>query len=293
MLQPFQYYKPVEVDEAIDMLTDFGERAKIIAGGTDLIVQLKEKFLSPEILIDISGILELKKLERQDQDVFVGAAVTMTQIGNWLDLREFRALAEGAFSVGSYQVRNIATIGGNLCNAVPSADTAPPLIALKARFHLKGPGKKKRIVEAEHFFRGPRKTILEADEILTGISLSSSNPYQVSRYIKYGPRNGMDLALTGVAVAAVFNNLEQVEHVRVALGAVAPVPLRVKAIEEFLVGKHLTEDVVRECASLAEKASCPISDMRASSAYRKELVGVMTKRALLDCKSQWKRRCAE
>lgn len=148
------------------------------------------------------------------------------------------------------------------------------------------------MVEAEHFFRGPRKTILEAGEILTGITLPVKT-HQVSRYLKYGPRNGMDLALTGVAVSVAFNSLNQVAHVRVALGAVAPVPLRVKAIEDFLVGKHLTEGTAGECACLAVEASRPISDMRAGADYRKELVGVLTKRALLDCRDQWERGCAE
>jgi carbon-monoxide dehydrogenase medium subunit len=287
LLRPFRYRKPFTIEETLKGLLEYGDRAKVVAGGTDLMVQMKQGLLSPQILFDISRIGELRKIEERDDGVYIGAAATMAEIGAWFNSRAgYRALLDGVNSVGSRQVRNVATIGGNLCNAVPSADTAPPLIALQAELQLVGAGGGSRRIGAEQFFRGPRETILATGELLTGIILPPLNPRQRSRYLKLGPRNGMDLAIVGVAVSVTFNEANQVDGVRMALGAVAPVPLRVKSIEDYLVGKHLTEETAEECGRLAQEACSPISDLRASADYRREMVAVLTKRALLECVRQ-------
>jgi CO/xanthine dehydrogenase FAD-binding subunit len=276
-LQPFNYLRPSSLSEALKLLGNYGKEAKVLAGGTDLIVGMKEKGLSPGYVIDIKGIKGLDGISYDPKEgLWIGTLATMNEVNASSCIREhypFLSLAAG--EVGSVQVRNRATIGGNLCNAAPSAETAPALLCLDAVLTVAGP-KGERAVEIEEFFQGPGMTVLDG-EILTGIRIPPVPRKGI--YIKHSPRNAMDIAVIGVA-AAVTPGQGGWKEVRIALGAVAPTPIRVREAEELLLKKGRVKEAIEEAGRIAGKAASPIFDVRASAEYRREMVGNLVKRAL-------------
>jgi carbon-monoxide dehydrogenase medium subunit len=195
--------------------------------------------------------------------------------------KKYPFLAQSAAEVGSIQIRNRATIGGNTANATPSADTAPSLIALNATAKIAS-ADRERTVLLEEFFRGPGQNVMSVDEILTEITLPKTDPQLVGEYIKFSPRDMMDLAYIGVAVAYNLGSDKKCDGVRIVLGAVAPTPIRARKSEALLEGKILTEEFAAKVGDEAARESKPISDVRSSADYRRAMVGVMTKRALLN-----------
>ena len=278
-LREFEYSQPSMLQEAILLLEKYGEEAKILGGGTDLFVAMKERGLSPRYLIDIKNIPDLEYIRYDEEEgLRIGALTTIRQIETSVLIRErFLPLAQAAKLLGSVQVRNRATIGGNLCNAAPSAETAPALLVLNAKVKVVG-SKGERTLPLEQFFRGPGLTVLQK-EILTEITVPPLSSPIRGVYLKIGRRRAVDLALVGVAVAAAIEG-EQWTDVRIALGAVAPTPMRARGTEKVLEGKRTDAALMQEAGQIASEEARPISDIRASAWYRKELLKVLLQRAL-------------
>ena len=281
-MRNFEYYSPVTLKAGLTLLAHYGEQVKVLAGGTDLIVQMKAGKVSPAALIDVKKIAELNRLEWNSQDnLFIGAAVPLSRVAAWPELKtQFRLLYDACAMIGSFQLRNRGTVGGNICNAAPSADSIPPLLCLGAKAQVAS-SINMRKVPLEDFFIGPGKTILTPTELLIGIEVPAPSARSAGAYLRHTPRVDMDIAVAG---AAVFLTLEDETSVckeaRIALGAVAPKAIRVPIAEAVLKGKVLTNQTISEAAAIAAETAKPIFDVRGSAEYRKELVKVLTSRAL-------------
>jgi aerobic carbon-monoxide dehydrogenase medium subunit len=276
----FELALPNSVAECLALLAARGGEAKLVAGGTDLLPQLKNGLLRPAWVIDLSAVAELRGLAGDDgQGLRIGAAVTARELE--LDTRvraRYPALAESGAMVGSVQVRNLATVGGNLCNAAPSADMAPPLVALDAEAVIAGPAGRRR-VPLDAFFLGVRKTVLAPDELLVELSVPSPGPRSGGCYLRHTPRRELDIAVVGVASQLTLSD-GVCAKARIALAAVAPTPVRAPAAEEALVGQPVTPAQIERAATLAVEAARPISDQRGSADFRRHLVRVLTRRTL-------------
>ena len=280
-LPAFEYHTPSTVSEALDLMTRFMGRARFIAGGTDLLIAMKNREATPEHLISLSGIRAMKGLSYNGQ-LRIGAFTTLAEIERFEPVKkEFLPLRDAVYVMASSQVRNLATIGGNLCSAVPSADTAPPLIALNASLTILGPSGERKVT-VEDFFTGPKQTVLKANEIVTTITIPKPEAGASGCYLKLMRRHAMDLALVGVAACLKLDANKVCTEARIALGAVAPTPIRVPEVEAQLVKKELGEAVVAEAAKIAGTQCRPIGDIRASLEYRCSMVEVLTRRAIME-----------
>ena len=280
--ESLEIFQPSSVKEASEILWDRGHGGHFLAGGTDLIIAIKEKGLAPTYLVDLKKIPFLSDIREQpDGGLSIGALTTMRQLETSPIIgRRLPFLAQSAAEVGSIQIRNRATIGGNMANATPSADVAPALLALEAKARVAGRSGE-RVMELEQFFRGPGETVMESGEILLEILIPPIPEGLLGEYIKFSPREMMDLATIGVAVTLVLNG-KRCEQVRIALGAVSPTPVRARKGEAVLSGQILTEELAEKAGHEASTECKPISDVRSSADYRKEMVRVNTKRALLN-----------
>ncbi len=280
--ESLEIFQPSSVNEASEILRDRGPGAHFLAGGTDLIIAIKEKGLAPKYLVDLKRIPSLGDIREQpDGGLSIGALTTMRQVETSPIIgRRLPFLAQSAAEVGSIQIRNRATIGGNMANATPSADVAPALLALEAKARVAGKSGE-RVMELEQFFRGPGETVMELGEILLEIIIPPIQAGLVGEYIKFSPREMMDLATIGVAVTLVLSG-KRCEQVHIALGAVAPTPMRTRKAEAVLLGQILTEELADKAGHEASKECKPIGDVSSSADYRKEMVRVNTKRALLN-----------
>lgn len=278
----FDYASPASLAEALGLLAGHGDRARLLAGGTDLLVQMRAGRRTPEIVIDIKNIAELNELSYDaSSGLTLGAAVPCYKIyGNAEVAAAYPALDDVASLIGGTQIQGRASIGGNLCNAAPSADAIPALIALKAKCRVAGPDGEREIA-VEDFCTAPGKTVLAANEILVSILLPPPSANQGARYIRFIPRNEMDIAVAGAGVSVELEN-GNFRGARIALASVAPTPLYVKAAGDFLAGKPVSDDNVEQAAAIARDAAKPITDMRGTVAYRKHVTGVLTRRALHD-----------
>ena len=280
--EPFDFYQPTTLKEASRLLKDNGPGGRLLAGGTDLVIALKEKGLLPKYLVDLKRVPGLTGIrENSGGSITIGALTTMREIEiSPLITERFPFLAQSAAEVGSIQIRNRATIGGNMANATPSADTAPALIALNATAKIVGLNGE-RLVTLEEFFKGPGQTVMCAEEILTEIDIPKTGPRLVGEYIKFSPREMMDLAYVGIAVAYNLND-KKCDGVRIILGAVAPTPIRARRAEAVLEGQSLTATLAEKAGQVAAEEAKPISDVRSSADYRRAMVGTMTTRAILN-----------
>lgn len=281
--EPFEFYQPTTLQEASRLLKDKGDGGRFLAGGTDLVIAMKEKGLLPKYIVDLKRVPNLSGIrENADGSITLGALTTMYEIETSpLIKKKFPFLAQSAAEVGSIQIRNRATIGGNMCNATPSADTAPALIALNATAKIAG-GAGERTMNLEEFFKGPGRNAMDPGEILTAITIPKTGPHLVGEYIKFSPRDMMDLAYIGVAVVYDLGSDKKCTGVRIVLGAVAPTPIRARNSEALLEGQILSEDLATKVGDEAAREAKPISDVRSSADYRRAMVGVMTKRAVLN-----------
>jgi aerobic carbon-monoxide dehydrogenase medium subunit len=281
--EPLEMYQPTTLQEASRLLKDKGAGGRFLAGGTDLVIAIKEKGLIPKYVVDLKKVPGLSGIrENADDSITIGALTTMREIEtDSLLNKKYPFLCQSAAEVGSIQIRNRATVGGNMANATPSADVAPSLIALKATAKIVSAAGE-RTVPLEEFFRGPGQTVMTSDEILTAITLPKTGPQLVGEYIKFSPRDMMDLAYVGVAVAYNIAADKRCSGVRIVLGAVAPTPIRARNAEALLEGQLLTEELAAKVGAEAAQESKPISDVRSSADYRRAMVGAMTKRALLN-----------
>lgn len=279
-LPKFDYILPKTLEEALKYLNKYKEGARILAGGTDLIPQLKKRELkAPEYLIDLKGIRELNKISYGREGLKIGALVTMNAIAESPVVRDkYPILVQAASGMASPQVRNRGTFVGNICNAVPSADSAPALLALQASVKIRNV-RSEKIIPLEDFFTGPRKTLLKPNELVLEIIVPKPAKETKGVYLKLSPRHSMDLAVVGVAAVGTFKN-NVCKDLKLALGAVAPTPIRVPLVEQSLLNKHVTPGLINEAAKMASTQCSPIDDHRASREYRCDMVYALTRRAL-------------
>lgn len=276
----FQYLEPKTIDEAVSLLNKYDGRARLISGGTDLMVKMKNKVIKPDYIIELENIprLDYIKLNKKN-GLAIGALTRISSIENSPAVKKsYPLLAYAAGKLGSMAIRNMATIGGNICNAAPSAEMAPALLCLGGRVKIVGP-EGEYVASVEEFFAGPGKTVLGRGEILVEIQVPPPAPDAKAIYFKHSPRGGSDLAIAGVAVVADMDG-NTVKDVKIALGAVAPTPIRAMKAEKVIRGKNLTDALINKCARTAAEETCCISDVRASAEYRREMVEVFTRRAL-------------
>lgn len=279
ILRKFEYLKPNSSEETVSFLTKYGEKAQILNGGTDLIVGMRDKIIQPEYVVDIKAIPHLNKVTYSEQEgLVIGATVTLNEISDSKIVQDhYPILAEACKTIGSYQVRNRATLVGNICNASPSADTAPPLLVLDAEVNIIGPAGEKT-VPLNKFFMGVKKNILKKGELVTSVTVPPVEDEWTGVYLKQGRRKDVDLATVGVAVVCIR------DEIRIALGAVAPTPVRAFKTEVLLKGKAIDESLLEEAGESALTEVSPISDVRSSKEYREEIIKVLLKRAILQVK---------
>ncbi|WP_214659302.1 FAD binding domain-containing protein [Candidatus Formimonas warabiya] len=277
-MKAFDYFKPKDISEAMALKADKKE-SFFLAGGTDLFVKMKNGALTAQTVIDIGELDSLGGIHEDEREMIIGAACKVSEIEKSDHIRgKYAALAGAAHSLGSLQVRNLATIGGNICNASPSADLLPALLVLNAKMEIIGP-RGIRLVPAEEFFVGPGATILERGELLKSIRIPLlSREKAATVYLKHTLKRSMDIAAVGVAI--LVEDKEVVNNCRIALGAVGPTPFRVYEAEKHLLDKKLNGEVIAQAALLCKEACKPIDDVRTTAAYRKTIVEVLAKRGL-------------
>ncbi len=273
------YFTPTSLETALQILAQYRGQARIIAGGTDLLIELERKVRTPHVLIDITRIPGLDEITSSDRQIHLGPLVTHNQVaGSALCVEQAYPLARACWEVGAPQIRNRGTVSGNLITASPANDTITPLWALGASVTLTSV-RGERTLSFPEFFRGVRKTAMEPDEILTRIGLPAMKPTERGTFIKLALRRAQ--AISVVNVAAVVGLADgHVTEARITLGSVAPTIVHAVHAESFLGGKPLTGDIIAEAGQLAASDSRPIDDIRGSADYRREMVRVMTMRAL-------------
>jgi CO/xanthine dehydrogenase FAD-binding subunit len=284
MMNEVQYFDPKSVEEALQTLKEYGSSAVLMAGGTDLILDVLKRGKARGHIINLSNIAELAFISNDD-GVQIGAGTIFRKIGNSPLLRHsgYEMLSEAAGCVGSRQIRNAATIGGNICNALPCADSAPALTAAEAVMVIQGIDGKRQVL-VEEFITRPGKTILQQGEVVTAFILPELPVRTGSAYKTHTTRKALDLTVVGVAVRLSLEpGGDRILQARIALGNVSPAPLRAKEAEAVLEGQQVSESLMEECADLAVKASrARDSAVRASAQYRTHMVHVLTKRCAAD-----------
>lgn len=281
-MKPFEYHAPETLEAAIEVLVQHGEGAYPLAGGTDLVGKTRYGELSPKAVVSLKRIPGLAEITvEEDGGLRIGALVTLNRLAHSSQIRgSYPILSQTAGKMASPLIRNLATVGGNLCNAAPSADMAQPLIALDAEVVIIGPDGERR-VGLEDFFTGPGETVLNQGDLLMEVVLPPPDPQARGTYVKHTYRQAMDIAIVGVAALMRFDPRGSVcREARIVLGAVGPTPLRAHEAEAALQSAPLTDDRIAEIAHLAAQEARPIDDTYSSAWYRREMVEVLTRRAL-------------
>jgi carbon-monoxide dehydrogenase medium subunit len=269
----FEYAKPQSLDDAVGLLADRGDAARLIAGGTDVVSELRDGLTAPDLVIDLKGIAGLDAIGFGGGTLTIGALATFTDLIESDPVRrEFPVLWEAAKSVGSVGIRNRATMTGNICSAVPCCDAGPPLLVYEAAVRVTGPSGE-RSIPISDWFLGPRETALGTGEIVVSIEVPRPADGHGGAYVKLGRYKGEDLAQASAAVLALSGN-----HFRVAFGAVAPTPVRARRIEALMEGRLLDDALVQEAKGLVPEETAPITDVRASEAYRAHMLPIMFER---------------
>ena len=282
-MHAINYEAPKTLKDAVALLAQHGEKARPLCGGTDLIIQLRAGVRRPEHVVDVKKIPELSQISFDlKKGLRLGAAVPTIEIYENADLRRyFPGLTEAAHLIGSNQIQSRASVGGNLCNGSPAADTTPALIALGAKCRVAGP-KGERIVAAEDFCTAPGRTVLQPNEILVEFQIPPPASHSSDAYLRFIPRNEMDIAVVGVGVSVTLDLEEdRFTDARIALAAVGPTPIFASKASEALEGKKVDAATIDRAAKLAVEQSSPIDDMRGTAEFRRHLIGVLTKRTLL------------
>ncbi|MCY4555971.1 MAG: xanthine dehydrogenase family protein subunit M [Chloroflexi bacterium] len=280
-MRAIDYVAPTSLSEAVSVLSANGDRARPLAGGTDIIVQLRGGRRELDVLVDAKSIPELNQIELTDSGLRLGAAVPCYEIyQNQAVAAAYPGLIDAAGLIGSIQIQGRASIGGNLCNAAPSGDSIPPIITLSGEAHINGPNGW-RAVAAEDFCTGPGRSVLEPGEILVGIQIPAPAANSGTAYLRFIPRNEMDIAVAGVSSSVVLDASGQtVQSARIALASVGPTPILATAAGDSLAGKGVSDDAIAEAGRLASEAATPITDMRGTIRQRHHLVDVLTRRTL-------------
>jgi len=283
-LGPYEYCTPATVDEAVALLTEKGEKARPLAGGTDLIIQMRAGRFQLERVVDIKHIKEVTQLTFDtERGLTLGAAVPCYRIYENADIRAaYPALIDAVTSIGGIAIQSRATVGGNLCNAASCANSAPPLMALGATCLIVGPAGS-RNVALESFFTGAGRTVLAPGELLISIQVPPPRPGLGARYLRFTPRAEMDIAVVGVGVAVTLaDDHRTIESSRIAMSVVAATPIMAPEAGASLAGKAASEEAIAAAAALAQQEARPRTSMRGMASHRRHLIGVLTKRALRD-----------
>lgn len=280
-MQDFEYVLVHGVHEAISILSRQGQRARILCGGTDLLVQLREKQCQASVLVDIKSIPEVNQLKYDPSaGLSLGSAVSCLRIRNHPRISQiYPGLVDAVSLIGSIQIQGRASVGGNLCNASPAADTIPALIVHRAVCLIAGPDGD-REVPVENFCIAPGKNILQAGELLVSLRIPPPPPRFGAHYLRFTARNEMDIAVAGAGAAIVLeSDMTTIHSARLALGAVATTPLLVETVGEFLAGRDISAETIQEAAHLAQAAAHPIQDVRGTVNQRSHLVAILARRA--------------
>jgi len=281
-MRDFEYFEPLTVSEATSWLAKYKGEAKVIAGGTDLLVDMKQNRIRPKCLINIRTIPDLDYISYVPEGLRIGTLATIRALEKSTEVRQrYPIISQAASQFGNISIRNVATVGGNLCHALPSADMAPGLIGLSAKVKIVGPDGE-RIIPLEDFFTGSGETVLKIGELLVEIQIPPLPTNTKGVYLKYGMRGKSDLPIVGVAVVVTLEPENKVcRDIKIVLGNVAPTPIRARSAEEILRGKRIDEVIVDRCAQMASDEAHPrASSMRASPEYKKAMVKVFTKQAV-------------
>lgn len=276
-MKKFDYYQPDSLKEAYQIIDSFNGRIHYVAGGTDLFVRIRQKTIEPDVLISLRGIKGLSGISFNDS-LTIGSMTPLRDIERNTQIRQaYPVLSQAVWWLASPQIRNVATVGGNLANSSPSADCAPPLLVLGAKLTIEGPNSKRQI-PIEEFFTGPGENCMNDTEVLTQIEVPVITPKAGMSFLKIG-RVIRDLAIANVAVLLVMEK-KTCRKIRLAAGAVAPVPIRLGSVEEMMMGEKITPKFLEQIKKKAEQEVCPISDVRSSAEYRREVTGVLVRRAI-------------
>ena len=284
----FDYLAPTTVDEAVAALVKGGDDARVMAGGTDLMVKIRHRVLSPKQIISLKRIDGLDAITFDEKSgLTIGATALLADVASHPAIREhYPTVAEAAESTANVQVRNMGTVVGNLCNASPSADNAPTLLALNAMVNIAGPSGT-RSIPLDEFFRGPSISALETGEIVTSVAVPAPPKGTGTAYISVSQRGQLDCSAIGLGARVTMDG-DRCTEARIVVGACAPIPMRAKAAEKILIGQELTDDVIRQAAQKTSEETSPIDDVRASAAYRLKVTTVITIRALTDARKMAK-----
>ncbi len=280
-MQSFEYVAVKTIAEAVELLAAGEGERRVLAGGSDLIVQLREGRRSAEMLVDVKGIPELNRLEVTEEGLWIGAAAPCYRICDFLEARNlYPGLADAVALIGGTQIQGRASLGGNLCNASPAADSIPALIVHGAVCQICGP-RGRREVQAEDFCSAPGRNVLERGELLCGLFIPAAPPGFGAAYLRFIPRNEMDIAVVGAGAAlSLTEDGQSVKAARVALGAVAPVPLFVREAGEYLAGRSPGREEIEIAARIAQEAARQIDDIRGTAAQRSHLAYVLARCSL-------------
>lgn len=281
-MKDFEYSAPRTLREAINLLAEKGGGARVLAGGTDLIVQLRVKRFQLERVVDVKNVPEVNELSYGPRKgLRIGAAVPCWRLYNDPDVVDrYPGITDCAAIIGGIQIQGRASLGGNLCNSSPSADSIPALIAYGATCEIAGPSGRRRVA-VEEFCTGPGQNVLQPGELLVAIQVPPVRKSSGCHYLRFIPRNEMDIAVVGAgAYVELANRRKEFKAVRIALAAVAPTPLFAREAGDLLSGRHVSDETIEEAAEAAKAVARPISDMRGPADFRIHLVGVLTKRAL-------------
>ena len=277
-MNQFKYVSPENKEEALKILKEEGVNACIVAGSTNVLPDIKIKKLSPKILVDITAIEELRGIDKKKDKICIRPLTTIAELANSeLILKESKVLIQAAEQFADPLVRNNATIGGNLATASPAADIAVPLLTLGAIIKIESI-RQKREVKLKEFFLGPGKTVLQDDEMIVGIEFEQSDINKNGYFVKLGQRKAMAIAIASLALNLKVKQ-NKIIQIRIAMGSVAPMPIRLTIVEEFLENKEVSNKLVKEAASKVSEEVNPISDIRASEEYRRYISGILFKRA--------------
>ncbi len=275
------YHAPNSIDDAIKILADASLPPKVLSGGTDLIIQMQRPKAPESLVVDVKKIPGMRDAEWSEDGLTLGPAMSCAEFTKRQDIKSiFPGLVEAAYLIGSTQVQGRASLGGNLCNASPAADTIPALIANRAICVIQGPSGT-RVVPVEAFVTGVGKNCLEQGELLAALTLARPEPGTADAYLRFIPRTEMDIAVAGAAVSLTLDSRGVCRNARIAIGAVAPTAILVPAAEDILVGERISDEVLAGVAQAASDAASPISDRRGTVEFRRHVVGVLTKRATL------------
>jgi len=281
MLPRFEYIRAKNVKEAIHILETEGTDVRVLAGGTDIFVEMKQGQSHPRLLVDIKAIPELSQLSLESNgELTIGASVSLAELEYWAaGQKDWTGLSITARNIGSEQVRNRGTVVGNICRASPAGDMAPMLIAMDARVEIVGPQGSKSM-PLENFLVGPGQTALKPGELVTLLKIPRATSDTGAAFFKIGRRRAMNVAIVSVAAQIALNGANRIHSAGIVLGAVAPTPLRLHAAEEILLNQGMADQILEDIGELACSAAAPITDFRSTHDYRLKLVKVLTRRAV-------------